>query len=165
MGMEEKCSNASKEEAQLMPKRGRKPIPKNVGSKPKPAPTLFANKNGTPDQLDVKTLEGWLWEAACSIRGAVDSGRRVAHNHVWEHDYENRGSYLQCRFLGILLHGHVDRWASKGRRYSFVVHTFFDADTQRGGDSCPIFPQPRRETRGIGQQYRMAWACLLANHG
>ena len=36
-------------------------------------PSLFANKNGTPDQLDVKTLEGWLWEAACSIRGAVDA--------------------------------------------------------------------------------------------
>lgn len=36
-------------------------------------PTLFTNKNGTPEQLDVKTLEGWLWEAACSIRGAVDA--------------------------------------------------------------------------------------------
>ncbi len=36
-------------------------------------PTLFENKNGTPDQLDVKTLEGWLWDAACSIRGAVDA--------------------------------------------------------------------------------------------
>jgi type I restriction-modification system DNA methylase subunit len=39
----------------------------------RPTPTLFDNKNGTPDQLDVKTLEGWLWEAACSIRGAVDA--------------------------------------------------------------------------------------------
>ncbi len=37
------------------------------------SPTLFENKNGTPGQLDVKTLEGWLWEAACSIRGAVDA--------------------------------------------------------------------------------------------
>jgi len=39
----------------------------------KPAPPAYENKNGTPDQLDVKTLEGWLWEAACSIRGAVDA--------------------------------------------------------------------------------------------
>lgn len=39
----------------------------------KPAPILFPNKNGTPDQLDVKTLESWLWDAACSIRGAVDA--------------------------------------------------------------------------------------------
>lgn len=39
----------------------------------KPAPILFPNKNGTPDQLDVKTLEGWLWDAACCIRGAVDA--------------------------------------------------------------------------------------------
>ena len=37
------------------------------------SPTLFDNKNGTPDQLDVKTLEGWLWESACGIRGAVDA--------------------------------------------------------------------------------------------
>ncbi len=34
---------------------------------------MFENKNGTPNQLDVKSLEGWLWEAACSIRGAVDA--------------------------------------------------------------------------------------------
>ena len=37
------------------------------------SPIPFENKNGTPDQLNVKTLEGWLWEAACSIRGAVDA--------------------------------------------------------------------------------------------
>ncbi len=36
-------------------------------------PSLFENKNGMPEQLDVKTLEGWLWDAACSIRGAVDA--------------------------------------------------------------------------------------------
>jgi len=35
--------------------------------------SLFQNKNGTPDQLDVKILEGWLWDAACSIRGNVDA--------------------------------------------------------------------------------------------
>lgn len=23
--------------------------------------------------MDIKTLESWLWEAACSIRGAVDA--------------------------------------------------------------------------------------------
>ncbi|MFH0989741.1 MAG: N-6 DNA methylase [bacterium] len=33
----------------------------------------YENKNCTTSQLDVKTLEGWLWEAACSIRGAVDA--------------------------------------------------------------------------------------------
>jgi len=36
-------------------------------------PTFFSGKGGTADQLDVKTLEGWLWDAACSIRGAVDA--------------------------------------------------------------------------------------------
>jgi len=60
-----------------MAKRGRKPVAKTakVGkrTKSKPSPTLFENKNGTPEQLDVNTLEGWLWEAACSIRGAVDA--------------------------------------------------------------------------------------------
>jgi len=25
--------------------------------------------------LDIKTLETWLWDAACSIRGAVDAPR------------------------------------------------------------------------------------------
>lgn len=34
---------------------------------------MLNNKNGTPEQLDVNTLEGWLWDAACSIRGAVDA--------------------------------------------------------------------------------------------
>ena len=91
--------------------------------------------------------------------------RRVTHNYVREHYYETLGSCLQCRLLGILLHGHVDRWTSKGRRYSFVVDTFFDAYIQRGRDSRLIVPQPRRETRGIGQQYRMAWTRLLANPG
>lgn len=38
-----------------------------------PTRILFTNKNGTSEQLDVKTLEGWLWDAACSIRGAVDA--------------------------------------------------------------------------------------------
>ena len=23
--------------------------------------------------LDIKTLEGWLWEAACKIRGEIDA--------------------------------------------------------------------------------------------
>jgi type I restriction enzyme M protein len=51
-----------------------KPIKKKKVSQKKSTPTsLFENKNGTPEQLDVKTLEGWLWDAACSIRGAVDA--------------------------------------------------------------------------------------------
>ncbi len=25
--------------------------------------------------LDIKTLEGWLWEAACKIRGEVDAAK------------------------------------------------------------------------------------------
>jgi type I restriction enzyme M protein len=37
------------------------------------ATPLFQNKNGEPNHLDVKTLEGWLWDAACSIRGNVDA--------------------------------------------------------------------------------------------
>jgi type I restriction enzyme M protein len=53
----------------------RKQKPKVRAGRKKTAmsPTLFDNKNGTPDQLDVKTLECWLWEAACGIRGAVDA--------------------------------------------------------------------------------------------
>jgi type I restriction enzyme M protein len=34
--------------------------------------TSFA-VDSRPAQLDIKTLESWLWEAACSIRGAVDA--------------------------------------------------------------------------------------------
>lgn len=26
-------------------------------------------------KLDISTLEGWLWEAACKIRGAVDAAK------------------------------------------------------------------------------------------
>jgi len=59
-----KKKKLSKRTTDKSPKRKR-----NNGSQP----NLFANKNGTPEQLDVKTLEGWLWEAACSIRGAVDA--------------------------------------------------------------------------------------------
>ena len=29
--------------------------------------------NGEPGKLDTKALENWLWQAACSIRGAVDA--------------------------------------------------------------------------------------------
>ncbi len=47
---------------------------KKVGrTKAKAGNAFIENKNGTPGQLDVKTLEGWLWEAACSIRGAIDA--------------------------------------------------------------------------------------------
>lgn len=53
--------------------RKRKPKGRIGRKKTEVSPTLFDNKNGTPDQLDVKTLEGWLREAACSIRGAVDA--------------------------------------------------------------------------------------------
>jgi type I restriction enzyme M protein len=58
-----------------MGKRSRKVIPKKAGERKRAnrPSTLFPNKNGTPGQLDVKTLEGWLWDAACSIRGAVDA--------------------------------------------------------------------------------------------
>jgi type I restriction enzyme M protein len=34
--------------------------------------TAFAG-DGRSSRLDIKTLESWLWEAACSIRGAVDA--------------------------------------------------------------------------------------------
>ena len=51
----------------------RKTSTRNHSSKKDPSLNLDLNKNGTPDQLDVKTLEGWLWDAACSIRGAVDA--------------------------------------------------------------------------------------------
>ena len=60
-----------------MAKSRRKPVTKRAKIKKsvlsKRTPASFKTKNGTPDQLDVKTLEGWLWEAACSIRGAVDA--------------------------------------------------------------------------------------------
>jgi type I restriction enzyme M protein len=36
------------------------------------AQTMFAD-DSRPSQLDIKSLESWLWEAACSIRGAVDA--------------------------------------------------------------------------------------------
>ena len=29
--------------------------------------------------LDIKTLEGWLWEAACKIRGEVDAAKYKDH--------------------------------------------------------------------------------------
>jgi type I restriction enzyme M protein len=32
----------------------------------------MATKNGTTP-LDITALENWLWDAACSIRGAVDA--------------------------------------------------------------------------------------------
>lgn len=27
----------------------------------------------TPKRLDISTLEGWLWDAACVIRGPLDA--------------------------------------------------------------------------------------------
>ena len=50
-----------------------KKIKKQDNKKKSTPSSLFENKNGAPEQLDVKTLEGWLWDAACSIRGAVDA--------------------------------------------------------------------------------------------
>ena len=55
-----------------------------MADKSKPSPPLPANSqsalpifspiNGrTNGQLDIKTLETWLWDAACSIRGALDA--------------------------------------------------------------------------------------------
>ncbi len=55
-----------------------------MADKPKPSPPLpatsqsalpiFSPTNGrTNGQLDIKTLETWLWDAACSIRGALDA--------------------------------------------------------------------------------------------
>jgi hypothetical protein len=105
-----------------------------------------------------------IFVAVC-ITEAIAGKVNPFQNSIREQRYENRRSYLQCCFVGILLHGHADRWAPKGRRYSSVGDTVCDANTQRGGDWCPIFTQPRRETHGIGEQCRMAWARLLANHG
>ena len=57
----------------IMKKQAKKTSKKQPKKIQESAPTLFTNKNGTPEQLDVKMLESWLWEAACSIRGAVDA--------------------------------------------------------------------------------------------
>ena len=46
------------------------PLPANSQS----ALPVFSPANGrTNGQLDIKTLETWLWDAACSIRGALDA--------------------------------------------------------------------------------------------
>jgi hypothetical protein len=34
---------------------------------------LFASPVKTGDTIDITTLENWLWEAACSIRGPLDA--------------------------------------------------------------------------------------------
>lgn len=70
------CPTASKptdKDTVKSKKKTRKTSQKHVRRREISEATLFENKNGTPDQLDVKTLENWLWEAACSIRGAVDA--------------------------------------------------------------------------------------------
>ena len=46
-----------------------KPIPARE-RRPAPSETPHASTKGN---LDVKTLEGWLWEAACKIRGPIDA--------------------------------------------------------------------------------------------
>jgi len=30
--------------------------------------------------LDIKALEGWLWEAACKIRGEIDAPKYKEHS-------------------------------------------------------------------------------------
>ena len=32
--------------------------------------------------LDIKTLEKWLWDAACSIRGEIDAPAGIANNSI-----------------------------------------------------------------------------------
>jgi len=61
---------ARKKAKKLITEKHHKKSPK--GEKPVQS-FLFQNKNGEPNHLDVKTLEGWLWNAACSIRGNVDA--------------------------------------------------------------------------------------------
>jgi len=56
-----------------MKKKNRRTVKKRAKKNQKSGSIVLANKNGTPEQLDVKTLEGWLWEAACAIRGPVDA--------------------------------------------------------------------------------------------
>jgi hypothetical protein len=76
--------------------------------------------------LDIESV--WSDNSAPKVRYVLDgnelssveesagvAGRRgAANNQVRRYYYENPDSYLQCRFLGILLYGHVDRWASNG---------------------------------------------------
>ena len=46
-------------------------MPKKKTATDTTQPTLFPSKN--EDHLDISTLETWLWDAACVIRGATDA--------------------------------------------------------------------------------------------
>ncbi len=46
-------------------------MPKKKVETDTPQPTLFSSKN--EEHLDISTLETWLWDAACVIRGATDA--------------------------------------------------------------------------------------------
>ena len=36
----------------------------------------------TSTELDIKTLEGWLWDAACKIRGEIDAPKAQSKKSV-----------------------------------------------------------------------------------
>jgi hypothetical protein len=53
-----------------------RPLPPTIFTTPKAkaTPSLFdVAPSTTNGQLDIKILETWLWDAACSIRGALDA--------------------------------------------------------------------------------------------
>jgi type I restriction enzyme M protein len=50
-----------------------KPSPPLPGNSQSPLPIFTPANERTNGQLDIKTLETWLWDAACSIRGALDA--------------------------------------------------------------------------------------------
>ena len=103
-------------------------------------------------ELDITTLENWLWEAACKIRGDIDAPKYkdyilpLIFLKRLSDVFEDEVLYLSSDYSGRDL-------AEGILREDPALVRFYIPEKARWGEIA-------RQTTDVGERLRMLWCCL-----